>query len=129
MTPPVDSVRWGEIKRLFDVAVDLAPADREAFLATACQTSTGAPDVALRDAVASLLAADEATESGASAGFLGTSPLTVLFDGWSDEAAGEEPSASGGQAPDPGRLGPEAGYRSTAMRLVSAPSGVVRRYR
>ena len=98
-------------------------------VSSSCQTSTGAPDVALCDAVASLLAADEATESGASAGFLGTSPLTVLFDGWSDEAAGEEPSASGGQAPDPGRLGPEAGYRSTAMRLVSAPSGVVRRYR
>lgn len=56
---PMDArARWDEAKRLFDVAVDLAPAERDDFLARTCQR-----DATLRTEVQSLLAWADASHS------------------------------------------------------------------
>ncbi len=48
------SERWRQVKQIFQAAVELAPTEREAYLANAC-----AADPALRAEIASLLAAHE----------------------------------------------------------------------
>jgi tetratricopeptide (TPR) repeat protein len=52
----VDTGEWNEVKRLFGEALDLAPAERRAWLETAC------PDVAIRAEVLSLLEEYDASE-------------------------------------------------------------------
>lgn len=52
----MDTGEWNEVKRLFGEALDLAPAERRAWLETAC------PDVAIRAEVLSFLEEYEASE-------------------------------------------------------------------
>ena len=55
---PNSSADWTRLKDLFGQALELAPADRAAFLDDACRQPDGSPDVKLRAAVQNLLDAD-----------------------------------------------------------------------
>ncbi|MEL6616998.1 MAG: hypothetical protein AAFQ43_14750, partial [Bacteroidota bacterium] len=95
MTPPSDPIRWPEVKRLFDAAIDLPPDEREAFLAEACRTPDGAPDPDLRRSVETLIEADEQADANeameTSGGFLASLPVSLsgLLEGLGVEVIGE----------------------------------------
>jgi serine/threonine-protein kinase len=76
---------WDRVKAVFQHAIDLPAAERPAFLDRACDG-----DRALRDEVASLLAADE--DAGA---LLQTSAFAPLGDGGGDTAAGDRDDLEG----------------------------------
>jgi non-specific serine/threonine protein kinase/serine/threonine-protein kinase len=89
----VDTGEWNEVKRLFGEALDLAPAERRAWLETAC------PNVAIRTEVLSLLEEYDASED-----FL-EQPATLA------NAALEQlmPGPQAGQRVGPWRLARELG--------------------
>ena len=103
MTPPADPTRWADVKRLFEAAADLGPAERDAFLEAACRTAAGAPDPDLRAAVETLLAADDAA-SADTTGFLESAPLDGLLDGLGVEVLGEPVEAPPGTRVGPYRV-------------------------
>lgn len=109
MPVPADPTRWPEVKRVFEHVVDLPPAERAAYLDTACRTPDGAPDADLRASVELLLTADARADADETSGFLASPTLALggLLDGLGIDPADPPPEAAPGT-----RVGP---YRVVAL--------------